>query len=355
MTLRDSAVVKKLGAFGADLAAISSFFDPPWRKPVDGITEADQSFVLGQAGFRLRALGRLAEAAQPMEAGLEADVALEDWSNASRQAGNLSDLHLTLGELDQALAYAEQSVDLADRSGDWAQRMMRHTTLADALHQAGRIEEAEVLFREAEAMQEENQAQFPLLYSLQGYRYCDLLLARGQAGEVLRRAEKFFEWRVPSHPLLDIALEDLALGRAHLLQAVQEGTGPSTLRLSSGQAGLRASFSQAARHLNRAVDGLRQAGVQDHLPRGLLARAALHRAQERFGKARRDLEEALAIATRGGMRLHEADCHLKVARLHLAQGQKAQASERLDEARAMIEEMGYHRRDDEVAALEGRL
>ena len=44
------------------------------------------------------------------------------------------------------------------------------------MHQAGRQPEAEALFAEAEAMQAEWQAQYPLLYSLQGFRYCDLRL-----------------------------------------------------------------------------------------------------------------------------------------------------------------------------------
>ena len=51
-------------------------------------------------------------------------------------------------------------------------------TLADALHQAGEIEEARGLFKEAERMQQERQPEYRYLYSLQGYRYCDLLLAR---------------------------------------------------------------------------------------------------------------------------------------------------------------------------------
>ena len=59
---------RKLGAFGADLAALSGFFDPPWRRPVDGLTEADKGFVLNEAGFDLRALGRLADAVEPMRA-----------------------------------------------------------------------------------------------------------------------------------------------------------------------------------------------------------------------------------------------------------------------------------------------
>ena len=72
---------------------------------------------------------------------------------------------------------AEQSVTYADRSGDAFQRMVKRTTHADALHQAGRRAEAEARFREAEQMQAERQPDYPLLYSLQGFRYCDLLLA----------------------------------------------------------------------------------------------------------------------------------------------------------------------------------
>jgi hypothetical protein len=72
-------------------------------------------------------------------------------------------------------------------------------------------------------------------------------------------------------------------------------------------------------------------------------------------RARADLEEALSIATRGGMRLHEADCHLEYARLHLACGEKEKARQSLAKAKQMIEDMGYHRRDGEVAELEGML
>ena len=51
---------------------------------MDGLTEADKGFVLNEAGFDLRALGRLAEAVEPMRAGLEADIAQKDWDNAAR-------------------------------------------------------------------------------------------------------------------------------------------------------------------------------------------------------------------------------------------------------------------------------
>jgi len=65
--------------------------------------------------------------------------------------------------------------------------------------------------------------------------------------------------------------------------------------------------------------------------------------------------EAFALATRGEMRLHLADCHLEAARLSLATGDHATAREAWETAKAMIEEMGYHRRDGEVAEIEAQL
>jgi tetratricopeptide (TPR) repeat protein len=344
---REAFSVKKLGAFGADLAALFGFFDRPWHQPVAGLTQEAKAFVLTEAGSDLRALGRLAEAAQPMQTGLEAHIAQEDWGNAAISAGNLSELYLASGDLAQALAYARQSVDLADRSGDAFERLKQRGKLATALHQAGRLPEAEAAFREAEEMQKEEQPQFPLLYSLGSFLYCDLLLGQGEYQEVQNRAGQTLEWAKQYGDLLDIALDHLSLGRAYLLQAQQEGTGdPSTLRTI---------FSQAEAHVNRAVDGLRQAGAQEFIVRGLLARAELCRVTGSLDRARADLEEALSIATRGGMRLHQADCHLEYARLHLAYGEKEKAWQSLAQAKAMIEDMGYHRRDREVAELEGML
>jgi tetratricopeptide (TPR) repeat protein len=337
---------KKLGTFGADLAALSGFLDPPWRRPVAGLTEFGTGFVLNQAGLYLRALGRLAEAAQPMQAGLEVAITRKDWVNAAVAASNLSELTLISGDLAQALTYAQQSVDLAGRSDGTLWRLHTRVRLADALHQVGRLPDAEALFRRAEEMQKEMQPQYSLLYSVSGFQYCNLLLDQGEYQEVQSRAAQTLEWANQGGlSLLTIALDHLSLGRAHLLQARQEETVPST--------SLRASlFTQAAAHLERAVDGLRQAGRQDDLPRGLLARAELRRVMGSLDRAQADLEEAMSISTRGGMRLHEADCHLEYARLHLACGEKEKARESLAKAKGMIEEMGYHRRDGEVAELE---
>jgi tetratricopeptide (TPR) repeat protein len=330
----------KLGAFGADLAALSAFFESLWDKPVAELTESDKSLVLGIVGFVLRALGRLKEAASPLQAALEAAIAQKDWRNGSIRASNLSELYLTIGDIALALEYAYQSVELADRSDDAFLRMTFRTTLADAMHQAGSQYEAESLFREAEKLQKDQQPEYPLIHSLQGFQYCDLLLSWGKYQEVQRRAEWMIKTRDPSDSLLTIALDNLSLGRAHLLQTIKVG----------GQ-----DLIQAAEHLNQAVDGLRQAGIQDHLPHGLLARSELYRVKDEFDKSQHDIEEAMTIAERGEMGLHQADCHLEYARLYLAIGDKEKAREHLAIAREMIEQREYHRRDREVEELEAML
>ncbi len=99
---------KKLGAFGADLGAVACFFETSWQRVSPALSETDQAWLLSQAAFRLRALGRLTEALEPMRAVLERDVKEESWEYAAVSASNLSELELTLGDINLAVADAEQ-------------------------------------------------------------------------------------------------------------------------------------------------------------------------------------------------------------------------------------------------------
>jgi tetratricopeptide (TPR) repeat protein len=295
------------------------------------LTSGDQAWVLNQAGADLCALGRLAEAIAPMEEGLKQYKDQERWKPAAISANNLSELILTLGEVVRAVSFGRQSVDLADRSGDAFWRMGCRVRLADALHQSGGLEESVRAFREAEALQAERQPEYPRLYSLAGYQYCDLLLSRGEPEsweEVRERAEQALGWAKRGNAgLLSIALDHLSLGRAHL------GLG---------------DFAKAAEHLDQGVEGLRRAGHEDWLPRGLLARAALRRLQKDWPGAEADLSETLEITERGLMRLHECDAHLEWARLCEDRGDWEGAERHRAKARELVEETGYERRRGEV-------
>ncbi|MEM6456226.1 MAG: hypothetical protein AAF772_14110, partial [Acidobacteriota bacterium] len=341
----------KLGLFGSDLTAVTAFFEKPFTRPHGSLTAADQAFLLNQAGFHLRALGRLDESEAPMRVTLEINEENEKWNNAAVVAGNLSELNVTLGALDQALADAERSVELADRSGDAFMRMANHTKLADAHHQRGEVAAALALFEEAEAMQAEWQPSYPRLYSVQGYRYCDLLLADGDASSaraVIERAEYMLDCATKNNmSLLSKSTARLSRARAWTILAHRnddDSPDPDASR-------------QARTHLDHAVEGLHAAGYDWALPFSLLARAIFSRLIDRnVTAAKRDLQDVEDLATRCGMRLFACDAHLERARLlrdlSTAADAREQARPHVDAAKKLIAETGYHRRDRELANLE---
>jgi len=312
---------------------------------------------------------------------------------------------LTLGEVAGAVRDAEQSLAYADRSGDadWQNYIRTRTTHADALHQAGHRAEAEARFREAEKMQAKGQPDYPLMYSMAGFRYCELLLTdaeraawqqrrsaslspvpipsggvspgcpnRGTPPEpaakttallefcrtVEQRTAQTLKWAEDNNlGLLTTALDHLTLGRATLYRAILEN---SDFRL------LASDFS----HIDTAVTSLRSTGQLDHLPRGLLTRAwlrSLTGARTGSESAQGDLDEAWEIAERGPMPLFLADIHLHRARLFGRQKEEGRMQNGgtaypwespqadLAEARRLIYKHGYLRRKEELEDAEKAL
>jgi len=322
-------VFNKLGAFGSYLAALAHFFARPWSQPVAGLPEHEKAVVLSWAAFGLRAVGRLQEAILPMKAGLEMQAKQNDWENAAIAASNLSELHLTLGDVPAAVAAARQSVLFADRSEDKFLQEYARTTLADALQQSGAKTEAETWFREAEAKLKIRRPEYSFLYSVQGYQFCDLLLENptpAAVKEVRARAEQALAIAKRYGRLLDIALDHLTLGRVAL-------SGHKKPQLAEGKI-----------LLDLAVAGLRESGYQSYLPRGLLARAECFRLLQNYALAHENLKEARDIAQLGGMKLHLCDYYLEMARLCLAEGKEKAAAENQEKAEKLIEETGYGRR-----------
>jgi tetratricopeptide (TPR) repeat protein len=304
-----------------------------------------------------------------MEAGLMRRISLRDWRNAAQVAANLSDLTLTLGEVERAATFGKQSVDLADRSDQAFYQMLTRTALADALHQAGRWEESVEAFRKAEVLQTEQEPEYPWRSSLGSYRYCNLLLSRGEPEDafssngldadpeatrrfreacrkVLVRATQALRWAEQQSLIapLNIALNHLSLGQAH-----------RGLALTIPREEAEPDFAKAAEHLDQAVAGLRRSGQEYYLPRGLLARAALGRLRGELAAAKADLSEALEIAERGAMRLHECDAHLEWARLCRQRGDRDGLEKHVARARKLVGETGYGRREREVGWLERQL
>ena len=141
---------------------------------------------------------------------------------------------------------------------------------------------------------------------------------------------------------------------------------------------LNGQYKTAKDYLDQAVEGLRKAGSMDDLPRGLLVRANYYTQTLQHPLAWRDLDECFEIASFGDMQLHLCDYHLAVCRdiasqlmngqlknenaplLVIDNGQRVSLTKEDMQARLqqsyhtaakMIDELPYHWRDDELAAL----
>ncbi|MBT8421051.1 MAG: ATP-binding protein, partial [Gammaproteobacteria bacterium] len=237
----------KLGAFDAEIEAVTHFFDEPWKTLSPNLSPADQAWLLSEAAVRLRALGQLREALAPMRAGVDMAVEQENWSEAAIRASNLSELELTLGNVTAAVEDGARSVTFADRSGAWDMRMIMRTTHANALHQAGQREHAMALFIEAEKMQAENQPQYPRLYSLWGFRYADLLLA--EAARAARHPNATYSDRAPlrgaDNQNRRTGRVDKAEGRIHREKDHREAVDARGTRLSTLPSTFQAGDSEA--------------------------------------------------------------------------------------------------------------
>ncbi len=380
-----------IGAISPDLGAIACFFDQPWEHVSLDLEEATQALLLNLAAFRLRALGRLREAEQSGRKALGLFINQANWKDAARAASYLSELELAKGKLTAAVLSAKHAVEYADLSGQLHHRCGKRTTLANALHQTGRRDEALVLFCEAEAMIADKRTNIPLLCACPGFWYCDILLGEAECAawaydlqriansfdihadvtmssvpswletatqgnspphcnasqqinaalSVMQRASQAIKLAEQHNLRLDIALGRLTLGRAALFTAILGNT----------------SFSECQGLIQQAVTSLYLANDLTRIPYALLTRAwqlaHTHRHTGQ-GSAQTDLDEAWEIAERGPMPLLMADIHLHRAGLfhHIKPYPWQSAAFDLSEARRLIEKHGYLRRMPFVAAVE---
>jgi tetratricopeptide (TPR) repeat protein len=364
---------RQLGAFSSDLVAISWFFRRAYEEPVDTLTADDQFWVISEAARSLRAQGRLSEALLPLRIGLENNANRKEWTYSAAMASNLAESELLIGEMSAAVITARQSVNFSKFSEEEFYTILSRSTFGEVLHAMGEWDQADALFVEAEQLQQKRGPTYPMLSSIPGYRYCDLLLAKGDYTSARDRAAHTLELGKLQYDILSRALDTLMLGRAHL-GIILSSVG-SLRSLKTANADLGASRDR----IEEAVEGLRASGQNDDLPRGMLARAKLRRTIGDWGRSARDLDEVEEIAEPGPMRLYLCDLALERARLSFARIEafaplngmlekdnppkpavpsaeqiaelKGDAEKQIQIASDYIEKCSYHRHDEERAEL----
>jgi tetratricopeptide (TPR) repeat protein len=347
-----------LRAFDDDYAALSRFLRKGRFEVVSQLRDQG-SFILGEIGFDLRALGRLDDALDAMEAALKADEASSDSVNAPAQAAILSHTYLIRGQIRQAITSADRGANLA--AGKRYFRMVNIANRADARHHAGELELALEDFAEAERLSLELFGS--PLRSLLGCRYCDCLLTMGEYSEVLKRTKETLKWdKEGGYELDDLparehhklrhalqlqgAVVPLALNRLvrcrALLQKFERTASPGSLISARGE-------------LEKALQSLRVAETRHEMPRGLLIKAELLRLEKNFIDARHELQAILSIVRDGKMELYEAEAHLQLAWLALRESKSTDAIKSLEKVRSLISKLGYYRLTPQADEIETRL
>ncbi|MDZ4700230.1 MAG: DUF4062 domain-containing protein [Rhodothermales bacterium] len=357
--------MNKIGAIASSLDAVSYFFSRPWTRVVPEITGEESAIVFADAAYYLRSLGRISESLVPFMTCVSMCIEHEYWEEAAIQGSNLSEVLLYLGQLNDAKVRAEEAVTSADKSNIFVWRSAIRTTAAEVLVQAGNFSEALNHFKQAEKIYQENSPDDGLLQMIGGFRYCELLafeiekaawlLTLGgklstqecsrlvkKCGLINQRANRTFEWaKQKGLSLLTKAMDNLTIARTNLYSAI---LGQSTSEICQV-------------HLEHSLFGLRQAGVDDQLPRGLLTRAwylctkDIH--EDRLS-AVADLDEAYEIAQRGPMPIYSVDIHLYRVRLYFNEEKYPWESPAHDlaEARLLMKKIGYWRRKEELEDAE---
>jgi hypothetical protein len=166
---------------------------------------------------------------------------------------------------------------------------------------------------------------------------------------VERIAEEGVARAIQAHVLARVGSGSLTLFRARLYHTLLSAPSFSAPELAAD-----------GEKINDVADRIRSGGVQYMVLLVLLTRAWLRfLSGARTGpeSAQADLDEAWEIAERGPMKLFLADIHLHRARLFFRERQYPWESPQadLDAAEKLINECGYHRRDEELADAKAAL
>lgn len=361
-------LTKILGAFGSDLSTLTGFYENPWAKPDAGLDEAARCLLFRQTSFCLRSLGLYREAEPVAGLALESSLKKPDaYGGEIISASQMSELKLLLGKIGEAIGFAESAVQLCRGGTTYERKVATRCTLAHALHQAGRDDEALTAYKEAEEIEAAALPESPLLRSYQGFVYHEFLqqklerdawrawLSKADSrvdidsiAQLGLRAGQCLKYSTEKYvSILSVELSRLTLAR---LELYRDLLGPRKSHESEGKT------NRSEANLTSVVGGLLKAGQMQFVVGALLTRAwSRARAGAFTGNesAEDDLNEAWAIAKDGPMRLLETDIYLYRARLfggrnHGSRYPWESSQKDIQAAEERIRKNGYHRRKPEI-------
>jgi len=314
--------IVELGAFGKDLEMFSSFFISNWDQIHTEMTDEIKAGTYAWVGFDLKALGRLKDALEPMEKGLEINLKRKDWFESAKSAGTLCDSYLKLGNIDKSIYYAKKAIYFSDKSDNIFLSSANRSSFAYTLFNNGNLSEAEKIFQEAEGLQK--------LYSIWCYYYCEFLLEKKLFDKSIDKIIYLLDKGKEKNSLLEKGLGYLSFSKYYLLKNDKK---------------------RANEYILLSLKYLRQSGRKDFLISAILLHSKLLCLSSNTKSANLLLEEASELIYTSEMKLFLVDYYIELIQLYLINNKKNDANKNIVLTDKLIKKMGYHIKNKEVKKL----
>ncbi|MEW6618962.1 MAG: tetratricopeptide repeat protein [bacterium] len=288
-------IIHKLGAWETNLFLARTFFPDGNLSQMPLVSKkSDQGWLFNEAGLSLLATGRPKEAEELFVRKTNMQIEDKDWKNASTGYRNLADLQFRVGRLKEADESAKKAHDAAEKAGSEQYIVVSKAYLAWILHLAGKNEEAEKGFWQADEL--EGKLSGYRLYSGWGIFYADFLIS-------IKQIDEAFE-----------------LTKANL-EVCQRNNWPAQISQCHRCLGtierIKGNRKDAEVHLQQALEIARKVGMPFLEIETLLELSRLWLDMKRYKEAISQANQVLKLCARTGFLLYEPDAELILAKAYL--------------------------------------
>jgi tetratricopeptide (TPR) repeat protein len=306
---------KKLGATLENLNAIGAFFEYRWTSPNIKLSLDDRAWVLNEAAYELRSLGRIVEARDAFAHAFKIKEKSSDFLGASIAAGNLSETEVILGMLASARENAISAINFARYADDPSELKNLYGLLGSIYHQSGERENSNKFFDSSREVHQRYHLPGPWIRGVTSFQFFQLRVAEiertcwltflgfpvetqclQRSRELIAQLEGEFIYSIGHESLINTALGGLMFNRIKIYSAFLN---QKSIRSNS---------------MDSCIMDLRKCGETEFLICGLITRA-WHTARTKRSNSIDDLNLAWTLASRGPFELLKADILLTRFRL----------------------------------------
>ena len=351
-----------LGGNSTNLDAISGFFIKPWTELRGKFDDYQKAAIYAEASFALRSNGFIVESIIPLEKAFDIEKRILNYEEAAMDAGNLSELYLVIGKVEEALKYAEEGIKIAEKSNKvWRHYWVQIAKKADILSKNGKFDFSIAFFGQAESVQKYFDKESERLYGVLAFKKFDALLSdiedkiyvsfRIDNRVVIEIQEQNFYNKLLdeyilqvqialNHDLqykriLHIALDKLILVRINMLKSILQKNVDIELESS----------------LSEIINELYKSGRAEYIPYGLLTRSKYWYMLKNAVKMNEDIIKTQDVIKNRNFELFEIDVLIEKVYLSILNHNRCEANNLLDIANKQFRCIGYYRKTIEIEIL----